>query len=511
MVLTDVAYLRDPKPLWGIGEVLMLSLPAGMSMLARTLMRFVDGYMVSNLGPDPLTAQFVAGMTAFVFEAFILGTLTAVNTYVSQNFGAGRNERCGQYARAGLLLSVSMAACCLPLLLPARAIFVLLGQDASLVGMQAMYFRYMILSIMIGQPAVTLSRFFYGVHRPGIVFISAILANGFNVFANWVLIFGKLGFPAMGLEGAAIGTLISTGLQLAVMVCFFLGPRMNARYATRRLQVSIAQCRHILAVGWPAGVQFSNNLISWSMMTTVLVSRFGKDHQAAQAIVIRYTSLSFMPAVGIGIAATTLVGRYIGAGRKDLARRRTHAAVLLAMAYMGVCGLAFLIFRRPLVNWFVTISPDGVSGAEAAAQAAKLVTIGGKIMICVALFQLFDAAGIGYIGALRGAGDTRWPMALTMCLSWTMIVGGGILAVNFAPALESVGPWIAASVYIIILGLLLARRFESGAWEKISLAGHTPTSVECRGDLTAEDAEVAETGETLFSKEVTDDSTDSMK
>ena len=455
----------------------MLSLPAGLSMLTRTVMRFVDGLMVSKLSPDPLSAQFVAGMTAFVFEAFILGTLTAVNTYVSQNLGAGRHERCGEYARAGLLLAAALAVCCLPLMALARPIFTLLGQHPDLVPLEAMYFRYMILSILIGQPALALARFFYGVHRPGIVLVAALLANGFNVFANWVLIFGKLGFPAMGLEGAALGTVGGIVLELVILACFFLGPRTSARYATRRLQVSLRHCRQILAVGWPAGVQLTNDLVSWGIMTTALINIFGKDHLAAHSIVIRYTSLSFMPAIGIGIAATALAGRYIGQNRKDLARRRTHAAALLAMAYMGICGLGFFIFRHELIDLFVTVlSSQDLSGPDAAVRAARLVNIGGMIMICAALFQLFDAVGIVYIGALRGAGDTRWPMGLTMCLSWTLIVGGGIVAVRFAPWLTSIGPWIAAGVYVVTLGVVMAWRFEAGPWEKISLLGREPTA-----------------------------------
>ena len=180
--------------------------------------------------------------------------------------------------------------------------------------------------------------------------------------------------------------------------------------------------------------------------------------------------LSFMPAIGIGIAATVLVGQCIGEGRKDLARRRTHAALLAGMVYMGLCGLAFYFFRRPMVEFFVSVAPSGELGPEqASAMADEIVRIGGQIMICAAIFQLFDAIGIVYIGALRGTGDTLWPMILTVALSWGMVVGGGALVVHTLPQLASLGPWIPASLYVVALGAVVGWRFETGRWEKIDL------------------------------------------
>jgi MATE family multidrug resistance protein len=167
-----------------------------------------------------------------------------------------------------------------------------------------------------------------------------------------------------------------------------------------------------------------------------------------------------MPVVGVGVAATALVGKYIGAGRIDLARRRAHAALLIGMAYMGLCGLAFLIFRYPLVKLFV--NPAGP-------EAAQIIHNASLVMICAALFQMFDAMGIVYVGALRGAGDTLWPMIATTTLSWGFTVGGGWLMVRYVPQWTSVGPWITASLYVIVLGILMAVRFEGGSWQKIRL------------------------------------------
>jgi MATE family multidrug resistance protein len=468
--------LRDDKPLWGLGEVLRLAWPAGISMLGGTVMRFVDGLMVSRLGPSLFSAQLVGGMTSFVFESFILGTLTVVNTFVSQNLGAGRHDRCGEYTWSGMAVALLLGLLAMPILLLPEWAYRLLDLPPDVRGPAALYFRYMLIGIFLSQPMLVLHRFFYGIHKPLIVLAVTLLSNGFNVAANYALIFGEWGFPALGLEGAALGTLASFALQLLILFPVFLSPIMHRRFATRRIRVRFGQCLDLLRVGWPAGVQFSNDLLSWSVFTTMLVGRFGKAHLAASTAAVRYMGLSFMPAVGVGIGVTSIVGRYIGQGRPHLARRRAHAGLLAAMVYMGLCGVGFFLFRHELVRVFVTARPAAadMSAAEAARIADDIVRYGGPIMICAAVFQLFDAIGIVFMGALRGAGDTRWPMVMTILLSWSVIVGGGTLTVRYLPGLESLGPWLAASAYIIVLGLVLARRFESGVWHRIDLLGRRP-------------------------------------
>lgn len=463
---------------WGFGEVLRLSLPASLTMLNATLMRFVDGWMVSRISPEQFSAQLLGGMTAFVFESFILGILAVVTTFVSQNFGSGRFARCSQYTWAGLVVALVLAGVAAPMIPAATPLFGLFHRvfdtPTEVVHHAAIYFRYMIMGIALSQCSVVFQRFFYGVHRPGVVFVVSLVANAFNVLANYTLIFGKFGFPRLELAGAAIGTLASMLLMLCILAAMYLSPGMHAKFGTRRIRLRLADVRDILRIGWPAGVQFCNDLLSWSVFTMALVGRFGTDHLAANAATLRYMSLSFMPAVGINIATTSLVGRYVGEGRCDVARRRAHAAFLLAMAYMGTCAVVFLIFRHPLIGFFATVTPSAdLTAAEAQQRTADIIRYGGRILVCAAVFQLFDAMSIVFIGALRGAGDTLWPMLVSIALSWTLILGGGLLAVKYLPKLTSLGPWLAVSAYIIVLGLLLAWRFERGAWQKIDLLGRS--------------------------------------
>ncbi len=459
------------KPTSGLKEILQVAWPASVSMLARTLTQFIDGTMVARLGPATISAQGIGGLVAFVPESFSIGVLSLVNTYVSQNMGAGRLQRCGTYAYAGLGVAMLLSLLICPLAIFARPIFAAFGHSPEIQVLEAVYFRYMILSVPLTMSIRVLESFFYGLHKSGIVFVASAIANACNIFGNWVLIFGKFGFPAMGLEGAAIATVASWVLQFAILSAVFLSRPMHERFGTWLARAThMAQCRQLLAVGWPAGVSFLIDLSSWTVFTAVLIGHFGTQHLTAATAAIRWMGMSFMPSVGISIATTAIVGKYIGMGKRDIARKRAHTAMWTAMTYMGFCGIAFLLLRHEMVAMFIHVSPEQ---AAEGLDRAEMIAIGGRIMICAAVFQLFDALGIVFSGALKGAGDTLWPMIARGIIVLVVLVGGGTAMVRYLPQLTSLGPYIAATAYIILSGIAVAWRFESGAWRKIDLLKRT--------------------------------------
>ena len=137
-------------------------------------------------------------------------------------------------------------------------------------------------------------------------------------------------------------------------------------------------------------------------------------------------------------------------------------ALFLAVGYMTFCAVFFLVFRDSLVSVFVDEAADPV-------LAGRIISIGAGMLVWAALFQTMDAVGIVYTGALRGAGDTVWPGVATAVLSWTLLVGLGWVLVTWAPGLSSEGPWIAATSYIVVFGVVMAVRFERGGWRSIDL------------------------------------------
>lgn len=329
-----------------------------------------------------------------------------------------------------------------------------------------------------------LESFFYGTHRPAVVYLASLAANGVNLVGDYALIYGKWGLPKLGLEGAAIATVGGAAVGLVVLTWIFLNGRAARAHRTRRQKTPrIGQMLQVLRVGWPAGLQMFIDVLGWAVCITALVGSVGTIagvadadagtvHLAASSVAIRYMHVAFMPTVGIGIATTALVGRYIGARQMHLVRRRVHAALALGVGYMGLCGLVFWLGRYPLVRFFLTVSasPD----PAVAKRTADVVAVAVQVMICAGFFQMFDAAGIVLSGALRGAGDTLWPMVISATLIVTVIIGGGVLMLTLLPQLESIGVWIACSAYIIVLGLAMWRRFAAGHWRKIDLLGSRP-------------------------------------
>jgi MATE family multidrug resistance protein len=457
-----------------VREVWSLAWPTVVAMLSYTVMQFVDAVMVAQVGPIEVAAQGNGGVWTWACIMSLVGTLAIVNTFVSQAIGAGRAHEVARYGWAGLWLA---CAAWLLVLLPASfaapALFASLGHGERMTDLETQYARVLLaggLAVAVGK---AMSNFFFGIQRPGIITASAIAGNLVNLCLNYVLIFGRDGLPSMGLpgaldidpmgvRGAAIATVVGTAVEAAVPLAVFLGRRLDAEFGIRRSwRPDLAAVRDLLRLGLPGAMQQGSEIVTWAIFMSVLVGAFGDVALAAGWAAMRYIHVSFMPAFGFGIAVTSIVGRHIGAGRPDLAADRARVGLLMTVGYMAACGALMLAFRTQLVAVFA-------NGANTPPEvAAEVISVGATLMVAAALFQVFDAIGIIYASALRGAGDTLWPGVLTVVLSWGLIVGGGWGLVRLAPGLGALGPWIGASAYIVTLSIVLAARWHRGAWRTI--------------------------------------------
>lgn len=445
-------------------ELLRVAAPAMGAMASYTAMQFVDSWLVSRLGPMHLAAQGNGGLAAWLPTSTAFGVLLVVNSFVSQNLGAGTPRKGSAYAWNGLWLALAVSlvmAAGMPFLRPA---FRLMGHDEALIDLETPYAMVLIAGAFFNLASRGLSQFFYGVHRPMVVLFASVVANALNIALSYALIFGKFGAPRLELLGAGIGTVIAGALEFAIPFALYLSKDFHEKYGTRAAWRLSSKClKDLLRVGWPGGVQVGNEMLCWFAIMVWLIGSFGPAHNAAGWIALRWTTVAFMPAFGMQQAVTAVVGRYVGAGDFRSASARAWLAAALAMAYMGTCALLMVIFREPLVRFFLDDSLP-------ADQAAEIVRVGALMMICAALFQVFDALGLVLVGALRGAGDTVWPGIATLILSWTCLLGLGA-AITFVlfPSLGGIGPWIAVGVYIALLGVTMGVRWRSGRWRKYAL------------------------------------------
>lgn len=453
-------------------EMVKIALPAVLTMTSMTAMQFVDKLFVTKLGPDALAAAGNGGVAAFFLMATVMGVLGIINTYVSQNLGAGTPERAPAYAWNGLwlvgiiwLLALLPFAAVLPdVMHQLRALAGLESVTPEVASMESDYARILLLGSLFTIGGRSLHGFFYGMHKPVIVAAAVGVGQVVNIALTYVLVFGYFGFPLWGVAGSAVGTVVGAFCEFAIPLAVFLSPKLNAQFHTRAAwRFSTKHVRDIWKLGWPGGVQFGNEMACWWIFMSVLSAGFGVAQNAAGWITLQYMHLSFMPAVGISIALTAIVGKCMGAGRPDLAVKRTWLGMKLAMGYMGLCALGFILFRTQLINVFhdeKTWTP---------AHYAEVLRIGSQLLILAALFQLFDGMGMALIGALKGAGDTVWPSVATMILAWTTIIGLGGALTKFKPEWGALGPWIAAALYIVFLGIALLWRFMGGKWRDIKV------------------------------------------
>ncbi|MGP1347677.1 MAG: MATE family efflux transporter [Phycisphaerales bacterium] len=489
-------------------ELLSIAGPAVVTMVSYTIMQFVDMLIAAQLGPGAVAAVGNGGITAFVLSSALFGVLGLVNTYASQNLGAGRVREGAAYAWNGLwMVLIYWAAVIVPCAVMLPSIFAgargLLGVevDPDVNAMAVEYGRIAMYGMGLTLGARGLSHYFYGVHRAKWVMISALVANAVNVPVSFALVLGLWGFPAMGVAGAALGTVVGSAIELGILMWVFVGRRFAEELGTReRWRFSWAHCRDILRLGWPAGLMFGNELFCWWVFMTILVAKFGVAHNDAGWITLRYMHIAFMPAVGLSMAVTAVVGRVVGAGRADLATDRMKLGLKMAMAYMGVCALAMVLFRHELVGVFAHLM-NKEQTPELDAHVREVIRIGGGVLIVAAAFQLFDALAITLVGALRGAGDTVWPGIVTAVLSWVWIIGGGLAVTLLFPEWGSLGPWSGAAMFIITLSLALAWRWRSGAWKRIEVvheeAAGAPVAVHgAGGDRAEPDAPMEECGQT---------------
>lgn len=432
----------------------VLAVPTVLQMLSYTVEQFTDAYMLSRVSDGAAASAVNSGMVTFCVISFGFGVLMLVNAMVSQAFGAKQFADCGKHMWQGMWFGLAYAALLTPLIFVAHPIFNAMKHPPEWVPMEVTYFNISIAFLAVKMAAIAMGQFMLAVNRPNIVLISAASGMVFNVFVNWLLIYGNWGFPEMGIAGAAWGTNAAVLTELLILCAVAFGPKTRKMYNTLAARFDAPKFRELIRIGLPSGFQTVGDVVAWTIFLAVVMPHFGPEAMAANGYMLQYMKLSFMPAFGLSTAVTALVARYLGAGKPEISEHRAHLGFKMAMVYMLTCGLLFLVFRNDLMHLF-TNDP-------------KIIALGGALLIICAIFQVFDAMFIIYIGALRGVKDTFWPSIVQIALCWSMIVGGGFLVSRIAPELGVVGPWSVGILYGMVLGFYLLARFKSGRWKTMT-------------------------------------------
>jgi MATE family multidrug resistance protein len=361
---------------------------------------------------------------------------------------------CGAWSWQGLASIVPLALIAsIGIGLGATQIVEWLAPSEALAPLATGYMRARSIGIVGMSAAVSLSSFFRGIGDTRTPLYVTLAANALNLVLDFGLVFGLWGLPKLGVVGAGIATSISEWFYFVTLLILFLRPKLSTQFDTRYRRPVWSEVRRLWRIGIPIGGQWILEMLSYAIFTT-LVARMGDAALAASHAFIQLLSLSFMQATGISTAASTLVGRYIGAGRLERIDHSFRSSILLGAILGGAIAVLFV--------WI----PDLLLGIFSRDPA--VLAYGRPLLAIGALYQFLDAMGIVTDGALRGAGDTRWPFVVRCLLSWLVFLP---IAYVFAFPLGGglTGAWAGGLVHIIMLATFLVWRFKSGAWRQIRI------------------------------------------
>jgi putative MATE family efflux protein len=423
-------------------------------MVSQTVMWTVDSAMVGHVGKIELAAVGLGGLMVFTLYSFFIGLSYSLSPFVAQSCGARRYTDCARYMWHGLYLAIASGVVLLVIRQFNPWTIDLLGPAPEVKRMAIGYTGIRMLSAPFFIIHYYFSNFFRGIGNTRTPMKVAIVANIVNIVLDYCLIFGNGPFPALGVEGAAWATFTANVLSAGVLGVIALSAVYRKKYETHRhWRLDPHKMRGLLKTGLPIGVHYFLDIGSF-LVFSAYVGRMGTEQLAANQIIIQILALSFMPCTGFSVAATTLMGQYIGAGSHRLAKKSAYSTLKLGLLFTGGIAVAYLVFPEQLVRIF---NDD-----------PTVVSFGKRIIVLAAIFQFFDGVQIVASGALRGAGDTKFPMILALGGGWFLflplayvfgtIMGGGV-----------VGSWLGATGYVVLLGIGMFLRLKMDNWRHITL------------------------------------------
>ncbi|MGO4172396.1 MATE family efflux transporter [Bosea sp. TAF32] len=434
--------------------MLALSWPMVLTNVAQTAMTATDVVMMGHLGPRALAAGALGGNLYTAFLIFGIGVMSAVSPMIAIELGRNKHavRDLRRTVRQGFWAAATMVGPMWVVLWQAEFILTAMGQDPALSKAAASYIHTLQWGLLPFFLYLCLRGFVAALQRPRWAFIVVLFAVAFNAFANWCLMFGHLGFPALGLPGSGLATALSSTLMFAGLALVVSLDRHFRRYHLlgRFWVPDWPRYRTYWRIGFPIGLTVAFEVIIFNgaaFMTGLL----GETPLAAHAIAIQIASLTFMVPLGIGQAGTVRVGRAFGAGDAEGIRRAGAMALILALSFMASTALLMALAPQWLVAPFLDSSTPG---------AAEVTGLAMIFLFYAAVFQLADGAQVVGASILRGLGDTRVPMIFAGIGYW----GIGLplsAALGFLTPLAGRGIWIGLVVGLAVVSAMMLARWWS--------------------------------------------------
>ena len=428
--------------------MLKIAVPVVMAELGWMTMGVVDTVMVGGLGPEAISAAGVGNAMHIAFAIFGMAIMLGLDTLVSQAYGARDIRDCHRWFFDGLTLAALMTVPIMALLLLVWFAIPSLGFHGDVRPLLDSYFGIVMLSTPFLLAYAVCRRYLQAMHAVTPVMFALITANLINAAANWTLINGHFGFPALGVAGAAWATVISRAYMLATLL---FAVWWIDRKRTREAGIdapglwhverafNAARLRRLLALGLPAASQVGAEVGVFAL-ATALSGTLDPISSAAHQIALNMAGVAFMVPLGLGSAGAVRVGHAVGAGDRPRASAAGWTAILLATGFMIFAALVFIVVPRQLIALF-SEDPD-------------VLAVGTSLLFLAAIFQLFDGIQGVITGTLRGIGDTRTPMVVNLVAHWLLGLPIGYL-LCFVIGWGVYGLWVGLSLGLIVTGVIL--------------------------------------------------------
>jgi multidrug resistance protein, MATE family len=443
-----------------------LAFPFMVNSAIQAVLNATDTWFIGRVSPAATAAIGAVYWPILVFVFLLGGVGLAVQTLVAQAFGGHRFARASQATWTALWASLCTVPLFTLLALTGRQLFAPFGIGPTTLQLALEYWFPRMLGGPLAVAMWATLGFFNGIGRPVITLRIVSLVAVINAIFNQLFMFNF----GMGVAGSAWATDAAQLVGIVLAMLWFLGPSTRAKYRSHlTMRPQAGALWQQLKLGFPMGLLTAADIMGFALFQLMQV-RLGTVDGASSQIVMMLTSFCYMPAVGIAMAGTTLVGQAIGGHHRDWAFKVGNGIILIAVLYMGAIGVLLAVMGPWLLPLFTNAAdPD----------AGLVVTRGCTLLWIAAGYQLFDGLNISSGAALRGAADVRLPALMVLALSWLLFVPLAH-SLSFAPGQGwvdwlpqfgrgAVGGWIAALVYIFFLGVMLYLRWYSRAWQRISI------------------------------------------
>jgi MATE family multidrug resistance protein len=438
--------------------LLALAIPMVLTRSTQAVDTFADTYMVKDLGEDAIAATATGGINAYAPIILFMGTVFIVQSFVAQRVGRGERDQTRRYAWYGLAIAAIsglIAAAAIPLIDPLLG---LADYDPDVHAQMSSYLAIRMLSVAAVVGTEAFGNFYGGLGNTWMALIASLIQMVINVAWNYVFIEGRFGAPALGVDGAAWSSVVSTWAGLGVLAFAFWRGWGGAPRKAGPLGMSLKELARVVRFGLPNGLNWFFEFAAFQLFINIALSDLGTSAVAGFNVVIAINSVSFMPAFGIASAGAILAGQVIGAGAKDAVWPLMKLTMKCTAVWMGVVGLLYLVAPRSLIALF----------APAGTAADALIAAGTTMLIMSAFWQLFDACAMTLSETLRAAGDTTWTAGARIILAWVVFAPATVIAIRVFDG-GVVAAMACLAGYIALLAGALAWRFKSGRWKQIEL------------------------------------------